>query len=110
MLPESEREMAGDTARWSDLMAMTQKTEELGFDSVWFADHLLMKIEGHEPQGAWECWSMLAAFAAVTNRIELAPFVSCTAYRNPALLAKMAETIDEISNGRRHPRSRVRMG
>lgn len=67
---------------------------------MWFADHLLMKVEGHEPQGAWEAWSMLSAFAAVTSRIELAPFVSCTAYRNPALTAKMAETVDEISGGR----------
>src|SRR5215217_5212710 len=100
MFPESEREMAGDTAGWSDFLAMARTTEELGFDSLWFADHLLMKVPGHEPQGAWEAWSMLAAFAATTRRIELAPFVSCTAYRNPALLAKIAETVDEISGGR----------
>ena len=100
MLPESEREMSGDTAGWDDLLAMTLKTEELGFDSVWFADHLLMRVPGYEPQGAWECWSMLAAFAARTERVELAPFVTSTGYRNPALIAKMAETIDEISGGR----------
>ncbi len=100
MLPESEREMAGETGGWKDQLAMTQKTEELGFDSVWFCDHLLMKVPGNEPQGAWEAWSMLAAFAACTERIELGPFVSCTAYRNPALTAKIAETVDEISNGR----------
>jgi alkanesulfonate monooxygenase SsuD/methylene tetrahydromethanopterin reductase-like flavin-dependent oxidoreductase (luciferase family) len=100
MLPESEREMAGDTAGWRDFLAMAHCTEELGFDSLWFADHLLMKVEGHEIQGAWECWSMLAAFAATTSRIELAPFVSCTGYRNPALTAKIAETVDEISGGR----------
>lgn len=100
MLPESEREMAGATAGWNDQLAMTLKTEELGFDSVWFCDHLLMKVPGHEPQGAWEAWSMLAAFAARTERIELGPFVSCTGYRNPALTAKIAETVDEISNGR----------
>jgi alkanesulfonate monooxygenase SsuD/methylene tetrahydromethanopterin reductase-like flavin-dependent oxidoreductase (luciferase family) len=100
MLPESEREMAGATAGWKDQLAMTLKTEELGFDSVWFCDHLLMKVPGHEPQGAWEAWSMLAAFAACTERVELGPFVSCTGYRNPALTAKIAETVDEISNGR----------
>jgi alkanesulfonate monooxygenase SsuD/methylene tetrahydromethanopterin reductase-like flavin-dependent oxidoreductase (luciferase family) len=72
----------------------------LGFDSLWFADHLLMKVPGHEPQGAWECWSVLAALAACTSRIELGPFVTCTGYRNPALLAKIAETVDEISGGR----------
>jgi alkanesulfonate monooxygenase SsuD/methylene tetrahydromethanopterin reductase-like flavin-dependent oxidoreductase (luciferase family) len=100
MLPESEREMAGETAGWSDFLAMARTIEDLGFDSLWFADHLYMKVEGHEPQGAWECWSMLSAFAAVTERIELAPFVTCTGYRNPALIAKIAETVDEISGGR----------
>jgi alkanesulfonate monooxygenase SsuD/methylene tetrahydromethanopterin reductase-like flavin-dependent oxidoreductase (luciferase family) len=100
MLPESEREMAGDTAGWRDFLAMAKATEDLGFDSLWFADHLLMKVEGYETQGAWECWSMLAAFAATTSRIEIAPFVSCTGYRNPALTAKIAETVDEISGGR----------
>lgn len=100
MLPESEREMAGATAGWSDFLAMARRTEELGFDSLWFADHLLMRVEGAEQQGAWECWTMLAALAAETTRLELAPFVSCTAYRNPALTAKMAETLDEISGGR----------
>lgn len=100
MLPESEREMAGATAGWSDFVAMARAIEDNGFDSLWFADHLLMKVEGHEPQGAWEAWSMLSAFAAITERIELAPFVSCTAYRNPALTAKIAETVDEISGGR----------
>jgi probable F420-dependent oxidoreductase len=100
MLPESEREMAGDTAGWPDFLAMAKKTEELGFDSLWFADHLLMQVDGFEKQGAWECWSMLSALAATTERIELAPLVACTAYRNPALLAKMAETVDAISGGR----------
>lgn len=100
MLPESEREMAGATARWSDLLAMARRTEALGFDSLWFADHLLMTVEGHESQGAWECWSMLAALAASTERLTIGPFVSCTGYRNPALTTKMAETLDEISGGR----------
>ena len=100
MLPESEREMAGDTAGWSDFLEMARATEDLGFDSLWFADHLLMRVPGYDIQGAWDCWSMLAALAATTTRIELAPFVTCTGYRNPALIAKIAETVDEISNGR----------
>jgi alkanesulfonate monooxygenase SsuD/methylene tetrahydromethanopterin reductase-like flavin-dependent oxidoreductase (luciferase family) len=50
--------------------------------------------------GAWECWSLLAALAASTRRVAIAPFVSCMGYRNPALLAKMADTVDEISGGR----------
>jgi alkanesulfonate monooxygenase SsuD/methylene tetrahydromethanopterin reductase-like flavin-dependent oxidoreductase (luciferase family) len=100
MLPESEREMGGATARWADFRAMGQAIEQLGFDSLWFADHLLMQVPGYEIQGAWEAMSMLSAFAATTERITIAPFVASTAYRNPALTAKIAETIDEISGGR----------
>ena len=102
ILPEGERDMNGETARWSDYAAMAQTAESMGFDSLWFVDHLLYQ-EGatvDPPQGVWECWSVLAALAAVTSRVELAPLVTCTAYRNPALLAKIADTIDEISGGR----------
>jgi alkanesulfonate monooxygenase SsuD/methylene tetrahydromethanopterin reductase-like flavin-dependent oxidoreductase (luciferase family) len=100
MLPESEFEMAGETARWADFSAMARTIEDCGFDSLWFADHLQMKLPDGRDQGAWECWSILAAIAATTARIEIGPFVSATAYRNPALLAKIAETVDEISGGR----------
>ncbi len=81
---------------------MAQTAEDMGFDSLWFVDHLLY-LEGatvEPPQGVRECWSVLAGLAAVTSRVELAPLVSCTGYRNPALLAKIADTIDEISGGR----------
>ena len=100
MLPESEWEMAGQTARWSDFAAMAEAIEENGFDSLWFADHLQMTLPDGRTQGAWEAWSILAAFAATTKRIEIGPFVSPTAYRNPAMLVKAAETVDEISGGR----------
>ena len=57
MLPESDREMAGATARWPDFLAMGQAIEQLGFDSLWFADHLLMQVPGYDIQGAWEAMS-----------------------------------------------------
>ena len=100
MLPDTEREMAGGTARWADLAAMARTAEECGFDSIWVSDHLLFRFEGKEPQGTWECWSLLAALAAVTSRVEIGTLVSCTGFRNPALLAKTADTVDEISGGR----------
>ena len=102
ILPEGENDMGGKTARWSDYVAMAQTAEGMGFDSLWFVDHLLY-MEGatvEPPQGVRECWSILAGLAAVTSRVELAPLVSCTGYRNPALLAKIADTVDEMSDGR----------
>lgn len=103
-LPAGELFFMGGTPRWGDLAAMARDAEAAGFDSVWILDHLLMESDtpGFEgvPHGAWECWSMLAAIAASTSRIELGPFVSSNGFRNPALVAKMADTIDEISDGR----------
>lgn len=100
MLPDTEREMGGGSARWADLLAMTRRAEEAGFDSVWVSDHLIFRFEGNEPQGVWECWSLLAALTAAAERVELGPLVSCVGFRNPALLAKVAATVDEISGGR----------
>lgn len=100
MLPDSEREMGGSSARWSDLLAMATTAEAVGFDSLWVADHLIFRFAEREPQGPWECWSLLSALAAVTRRVEIGPLVACTAFRNPALLAKIADTVDEISGGR----------
>jgi probable F420-dependent oxidoreductase len=89
----------GSNPRWADIQAMAQLAEDVGFDSLWFPDHLLFRMPAAD-YGAWECWSLLAAVAAVTRRIALGPFVSCLGFRNPALLAKMADTVDEISGGR----------
>ena len=100
MLPDTEREMGGGSARWADLREMAVTAEACGFDSVWVSDHLIFRFEGKDPQGVWECWSLLSALAAVTTRVEIGPLVSCTAFRNPALLAKIADTVDEISGGR----------
>ena len=60
-------------------------------------------------RGIWEAWSVLSAVAEATRRVQLGTLVACTGFRNPALLAKMAETLDEISGGRVHagPRGRL---
>jgi len=79
---------------------MARLAEEVGFDSLWVGDHLLYRNAGEEPTGPWEAWSTLAALAAITERVELGPLVACTSFHNPAMLAKKADTIDEISGGR----------
>lgn len=94
-LPEVEREVG-----WPELLDMTRAVEDLGYDSVWVGEHLLYRWPDRPPRGPWEAWAMLAALAAVTSRVELGPLVACTAFHNPAVLAKRAAAIDEISGGR----------
>jgi probable F420-dependent oxidoreductase len=78
---------------------MAEASEALGFDSLWLQDHLIFRRPGGTA-GAWECWSLLSALAAVTRRVELGTLVVCLPFRNPALLAKMADALDEVSGGR----------
>jgi len=101
-LPITEGWCGPDTARWNDVKAMAQHAEAVGFDSLWVNDHLIFDLgaPGEAPAGGWESWSMLTALAAVTTRAEIGTFVTCTGFHNPALLAKMADTVDEISGGR----------
>ena len=94
-LPEVEREV-----RWPELLEMARAAEAIGLDSLWVGDHLLYRSPGRPARGPWEAWSMLAALAAATERIQLGPLVAATSFRAPALLAKMAATVDEISGGR----------
>ncbi len=94
-LPEVERRVA-----WDEYVAMARAAEAAGFDSVWMGDHLLYRGDGGPERGPWEAWTLLAALAAATDRVALGPLVACVAFHPPALLAKMAATIDEVSGGR----------
>jgi probable F420-dependent oxidoreductase len=82
------------------MAAMARRAEEVGFDSFWLPDHLLFRFPQVRQQGAWDVWSLLAALAATTRTLEIGPLVACSSFRNPALVARMADTIDEISGGR----------
>jgi alkanesulfonate monooxygenase SsuD/methylene tetrahydromethanopterin reductase-like flavin-dependent oxidoreductase (luciferase family) len=79
---------------------MALQAEAGGLDSIWIPDHLLFRFPDRPAFGVWECWSILAGLAEATERVELGPLVMCLPFRNPALLAKMAITTDEVSNGR----------
>ena len=91
--------MAGETPRWRHLREMAERAEDVGFDSLWVPDHLLLR-SADVTGGAWECCSLLAGLAVATERIKLGTAVISTAFRNPALLAKIASTVNEISGGR----------
>src|SRR5947199_3442048 len=79
---------------------MARAAEEVGFDSIWVGDHHLYRGDGRPERGPWEAWTVLAALAASTERVALGPLVACVAFHPPAVLAKMAATIAEISGGR----------
>ncbi len=100
ILPIGEEIGEDNPLPYSSVRTMALLAEAAGFDSIWVPDHLLFRLPGQEPFGIWESWSILSALAEATERVELGPLVACLPFRNPALLAKMAITIDEVSGGR----------
>ena len=83
---------------WDETRAAAQEFEALGYDSVWLNDHLY-GIPG--PQiPIFEAWTTLSAVGAITSRVQIGTLVSPIGFRNPALLAKMAATLDNITDGR----------
>lgn len=88
------------TARFADLQGLAQEAENLRLDSLWVRDHLLYRDAVYGEVGCWEAFTVLSALAASTSSITLGTLVAAIPFRNPALLAKMAGTIQEISQGR----------
>ncbi len=100
ILDINENSLDGRTPRFRDLREMALLAEQMSFDSLWLADHLIYRFPDQPESAPWETLTMLSALAVVTTRISLGTIVLSTSFRPPAVLAKMVDAIDEISAGR----------
>src|SRR5580692_5985671 len=87
---------------FDDIHQTAAHCERTGWDGVYFADHFMPNGPGPEPLdgNTLECWSIMAALAASVPRLRLAPLVTSVTYRHPAVLAKIAAAVDQVSHGR----------
>ncbi len=100
VLPISHKDgMTDSVPTYPEIREVALASEAAGFDSVWVFDHLLFRFDG-ETTGIHEAWTILTAIAEATRRVKLGSIVMCTEFRNPGLLAKMAATLDHVSDGR----------
>jgi probable F420-dependent oxidoreductase len=95
-----ERTLNGQRVGFSDIKELAVAAESVGLDSFWLPDHLIYRPHEPDQLGCWEVFTFLSALASATATIALGPFVAATSFRNPALLATMADALDEISGGR----------
>lgn len=114
LLPSWTGSLAGETPTMAQVIAFARHAEVVGLDSVWLTDHLYWEAfadfravgielpaewEGVKG-GQWECWTSAAVLAVSTERVQIGTLVCNTTFRNPALLARTADTVVELSGGR----------
>lgn len=85
--------------QWPTMLAAAKRIERLGYDTAWVYDHF-HTVPQPTQEATYECWTLMAALAATTERVRLGQMCTCNSYRNPAYLAKVASSIDVISGGR----------
>jgi probable F420-dependent oxidoreductase len=110
ILPMAEDSAFGErTPHFADVLEMTRVANDAGFVAVWIIDHFVFRAqpddqfpmpETADERGVWECFTTMAGLASATERIQIGSLVACAGFRNPGLVAKMTETIDDISGGR----------
>jgi alkanesulfonate monooxygenase SsuD/methylene tetrahydromethanopterin reductase-like flavin-dependent oxidoreductase (luciferase family) len=100
VVPMSLADGPGRMPTWPQVRAFGEHAEAIGLHSLWVCDHLLSGPSDDPTEGIHEGWTILAALAASTSRVELGQLVMCTSFRRPGLLAKMAVTADAVSGGR----------
>jgi alkanesulfonate monooxygenase SsuD/methylene tetrahydromethanopterin reductase-like flavin-dependent oxidoreductase (luciferase family) len=99
-LPIGERGPERRATRYQEMRELALLAEHGNLDSIWVADHLFIVGGDEGRRGVWESMTMLGALAEATHRVEFGPLVLCTPFRNPGLIAWMANTLEEISGGR----------
>lgn len=91
---------ATGTTRWTQVRDLALGAEEMGFETVWVIDELFWRRTDDEAQGFWDGVAMAGAVAASTSRVQVGTWIMSALHRNPGIIAKAAETLDEISGGR----------
>ena len=91
--------IADPVEAYETMLRVAREAEALGYHSVWLFDHL-HTVPTPSQEVTFKCWSSTAALARDTKRVRIGQMVTCNGYRHPALLAKMASTVDVLSHGR----------
>lgn len=103
-LPHYDTSLAGQPVSWEGVARVARKAEASGFDSLWVSDHFFLDWSKYggpgSLQGSLECWTTMSALASLTERVRIGSLVMCNDFRNPGLVAKMAASLDLLSNGR----------
>ena len=103
-IPHYDTSYQGEQASWEAIVKVARTAEASGFDSLWVSDHFFLdwgKYGGPDRrQGSFECWTLMSALAAATTSVRIGSLALCNDFRNPALLAKMAASLDLLSGGR----------
>jgi alkanesulfonate monooxygenase SsuD/methylene tetrahydromethanopterin reductase-like flavin-dependent oxidoreductase (luciferase family) len=101
ILPMMERPPDGAAPSWREVLAMARRGEELGADTLWFADEILWRVpDWPGPIGWWDCLTMGGALAASTSTADLGTWVMSAVQHRPGMVVRAAESLDEISHGR----------